>query len=158
SQATCLVTNWRDLGVWATRMAAELPGAELLLQPWVPGTAASVAFLLGPRQEIPLAPAAQLLSDDGRFRYLGGTAPLTPNLARRAVAVARNAIQAVPDLRGYVGVDLVLGDAADGSSDQVIEINPRLTTSYIGLRALARVNLAELMLHVIQGEPVEEPT
>ena len=47
---------------------------------------------------------------------------------------------------GYVGVDLVLGDNADGNGDRVIEINPRLTTSYVGLRAAAQANLAAAML------------
>jgi hypothetical protein len=33
----------------------------------------------------------------------------------------------------------------------VIEINPRLTTSYVGLRALASENLAAAMLDVASG-------
>jgi predicted ATP-grasp superfamily ATP-dependent carboligase len=51
---------------------------------------------------------------------------------------------------------LVLGDADDGSRDYAIEINPRLTTSYIGLRALAEFNIAEAMLKIAQGEEVGE--
>ena len=51
----------------------------------------------------------------------------------------------MPGLSGYVGVDVVLGN--DGR-DWAIEINPRLTTSYVGLRALAGFNLAEAMLAV----------
>jgi predicted ATP-grasp superfamily ATP-dependent carboligase len=65
--------------------------------------------------------------------------------------LARQAVAVVPGLAGYVGVDVILGDAADGSRDWVIEINPRLTTSYVGLRALCQDNLAERMLRVIQG-------
>jgi predicted ATP-grasp superfamily ATP-dependent carboligase len=158
SQAVCLVRTWDELPACRERMHAEMPGAELLLQPLVAGQAASVAFLLGPRQEVALAPAAQHLSADRRFRYEGGTVPLPPELARRAVALGRRAVAAVPDLRGHVGVDLVLGAAGDGSADHVIEINPRLTTSYIGLRALCRANLAGLMLRVVRGEDVPEPT
>ena len=48
-----------------------------------------------------------------------------------------------------------LGDAADGSRDFAIEVNPRLTTSYVGLRALAEFNLADAMLKVAAGEDVE---
>jgi predicted ATP-grasp superfamily ATP-dependent carboligase len=33
----------------------------------------------------------------------------------------------------------------------VIEINPRLTTSYVGLRVLAQFNLAEALLAVATG-------
>lgn len=130
----------------------EFPG-ELLAQPFVPGLAASVAWLLGPAQQIPLAPAEQLLSDDGRFHYLGGRLPLPADLAERAVRLSRLAIEAVPGLQGFVGVDLILGESKD--CDRVIEINPRLTTSYLGLRQLASVNLAEALIRVIQGSQVD---
>jgi len=42
-------------------------------------------------------------------------------------------------LRGYVGVDVIL------TQDEalLIEINPRLTTSYIGLRQVIDLNLAQ---------------
>ena len=53
---------------------------------------------------------------------------------------------------GYLGVDLVLGADAAGSGDRVIEINPRLTTSYVGLRESLDGNLAAAMLAVAQGE------
>ncbi len=156
SQAMCRVGAWPDLERCLAAMRAERPDAEMVLQPLVLGEAMSVAFLLGPGQLLALPPAAQLLSADGRFRYLGGTVPLPPALARRATSLGLRAVGAVPDLRGYVGVDLILGQADDGSADQVIEMNPRLTTSYIGLRALARSNLAEAMLRVVGGQPVGE--
>ncbi|HEV3003063.1 MAG TPA: ATP-grasp domain-containing protein, partial [Pirellulales bacterium] len=54
---------------------------------------------------------------------------------------------------GYLGVDLVLGGPDDGSDDVVIEINPRLTTSYIGLRAACRENLAAAMLALAVRQP-----
>ncbi len=127
---------------------------RLLAQEHVAGVAASVAFLTGPGRLVPLAPAYQRLSDDGRFRYLGGKIPLSPSLAKRAVPLARRALEALPGLRGYVGVDLVLGDVGN-HADFVIEINPRLTTSYVGLRVLARTNLAEAMLAAAAGEPPE---
>ena len=96
-------------------------------------------------------PTEQILSEDGRFHYLGGRMPLAQSLAERAIRIARQAMDTVAGWRGYVGVDLVLGAAADGSQDYVIEINPRLTTSYVGLRVLAESNLAEALLKAGQG-------
>ncbi len=126
---------------------------ELIAQEYVEGYSASVAFLLGDSSVLPLVPCQQLLSDDGRFQYLGGRLPIEPTVAGRAIAIATQAIESVPGLRGYVGVDVVLGD--DGR-DWVIEINPRLTTSYVGLRVHAKFNLAEAMLKVVRVESVPE--
>jgi hypothetical protein len=154
SQATFRVQAEGELAAWVAQARAEGWEGEAILQPFVPGLPASVAWLLGPRQQVALLPARQILSTDGRFRYLGGTAPLAPELAERAVPLTRQAVQTVPGLRGYVGVDLVLGDATDGSQDWVIEINPRLTTSYVGLRALAETNLVQAMLHIVIGKAI----
>ena len=127
------------------------------LESYVPGLAASVAMLCGPGGRISLAPCKQRISDDGRLRYLGGEMPLAAGLAERARSLAERALAAMPPAVGYVGVDLVLGREPDGSQDAVIEINPRLTTSYVGLRTAATSNLAEAMWRVAQGEmqPIE---
>jgi predicted ATP-grasp superfamily ATP-dependent carboligase len=114
--------------------------------------AASVALLCGKGARAPLAPCAQRLSDDGRFRYLGGKLPLAGGLAARATTLATRALDAMPVAVGYVGVDLVLGRDPHGSEDVVIEINPRLTTSYVGLRAAADVNLAQAMVAIAAGD------
>ncbi|MBI2826157.1 MAG: ATP-grasp domain-containing protein [Planctomycetia bacterium] len=116
-----------------------------------PGLAASVALLCGPGRIVTLPPCRQKLSDDGRFKYLGGELPLAPHLARRATRWAAQAVATLGAPRGYIGVDLVLGAEPSGHDDVVIEINPRLTTSFVGLRAAARGNLAAAMLDVATG-------
>jgi predicted ATP-grasp superfamily ATP-dependent carboligase len=108
--------------------------------------AASIALLCGPAGSVALPACRQILSDDGRFRYLGGSTPLAPALHSRAATLAQRALCALPTARGYVGFDLVLGEAEDGSQDVVIEVNPRLTTSYVGVRAATEVNVAGLLL------------
>jgi predicted ATP-grasp superfamily ATP-dependent carboligase len=157
SQATFQVDHAEGLRHVARLARSEGWSGELILQPFVPGRPASVALVVGAGGAVPLLPASQEFSRDGRFRYRGGALPLPPELRERAQSLATRAIASVPGLRGYVGVDLVLGEAADGSCDFAIEINPRLTTSYVGLRALARSNLAELILKAALGEPVPAP-
>ncbi len=125
------------------------------LEEFVPGTAASVAVLCGPNKIFPLAPCRQRLSENGRFQYLGGSLPLPAELAKRAQNLAVRTITTLPQSRGYLGIDIVLGDDPSGSQDTVIEINPRLTTSYIGLRAAAQCNLAEAMWAIATGQPAE---
>ena len=45
--------------------------------------------------------------------------------------LARRVAAAVPELWGYAGIDLILTEAGL----HVLEINPRLTSSYAGLRS-----------------------
>ncbi|MDB5313729.1 MAG: hypothetical protein JWO38_7931 [Gemmataceae bacterium] len=151
STATFLLTNPFDVAR-AKALAAGAFAGPMILQEFIPGQAASVAFLCGPAGNIPLLPTLQHLSDDGRFHYSGGELPISPPLAERAILLGRRAIDCVPGLKGYVGVDLILGAEADGSRDYAIEINPRLTTSYVGLRAIADFNLAAAMLLLAAGE------
>jgi hypothetical protein len=69
------------------------------------------------------------------------------------VRLARAAVETLPEPTGYLGIDLVLGPDPGGAEDMVIEVNPRLTTSYVGLRVAAAdgVNLAAAMLDVRLG-------
>jgi predicted ATP-grasp superfamily ATP-dependent carboligase len=151
SQATFLVHDEEELARSLLQAGAEGWAGEFMLQPYVPGLAASVAFLAGRDDWRSLPAVEQHLSDDGRFHYLGGRLPLPEALDRRARRLAERAARGVEGLHGWFGVDLVLGDADDGSADVVLEINPRLTTSYVGLRRLARFNLAEALLALVTG-------
>jgi hypothetical protein len=136
---------------------ASLPHNQLprRLERFYPGTPVSVAVLCGPAGSVSLMPCRQRLSDDGRFRYLGGELPLADVRAARASELAMRGFGALPPARGYVGVDLVLGDDPSGRRDVVIEVNPRLTTSYVGLRAMCPQNLAQAMLDVAMGNAPE---
>jgi predicted ATP-grasp superfamily ATP-dependent carboligase len=154
SQATFLVHDPRALRECKAQAREEGWQGEMILQSYVPGRAVSVAFLAGPGGRIPLPAASQVLSSDGRFRYQGGRLPLAPELNQRAQRLAERAVEAIEGLQGYFGVDLVLGDDADCRDDVVIEINPRWTTSYVGLRRLAIKNLAEIVLAVMGNQPL----
>jgi len=136
----------------AVQLGALVDGTPQRLERFIPGLPASLAVLCGPNSHVPLPACEQILSGDGRFSYLGGRTPLPTLLDERAQKHALLAVRTLPDPLGYVGVDLVLGTDLDGRDDHVIEINPRLTTSYAGLRALCRANLAAAMLAVAEGQ------
>jgi len=124
------------------------------LESFCAGLPVSVALLCGPAGIHSLPACRQHLASDGRFAYQGGELPLPEDLDARARRLALRAIEALTAPLGYLGVDLVLGDADDGSQDYVIEINPRLTTSYVGLRQAMRNNLAAAMVAIAEGAEV----
>jgi probable H4MPT-linked C1 transfer pathway protein len=148
---------WRILVAWQ-RIARVVFGAApcgrpMRLERYHSGVPASVAVLCGPRETIILPPGRQHLSTDARFTYRGGWLPMANDLTRRAKRLAQAAVAALDAPLGYLGFDLVLGSAADGGVDVVIESNPRLTTSYVGLRAMCATNLAAAMLDLAESRP-----
>jgi tyramine---L-glutamate ligase len=112
---------------------------RILLQSYVDGIPASVSLMVSNGRSLFLSLNRQLMEIGSTFRYLGSQTPYDHPARNDAIALAGSAVRKIPGLRGYVGVDMVLTDNAP----QLIEINPRLTTSYIALRQIARVNLAE---------------
>jgi predicted ATP-grasp superfamily ATP-dependent carboligase len=59
--------------------------------------------------------------------------------------VGKGVVEAVGGFRGYLGVDLVMA----GDEVVVVDLNPRLTTSYIGLRRVINLNPAGAMLNAV---------
>jgi predicted ATP-grasp superfamily ATP-dependent carboligase len=111
---------------------------QILLQTFVSGIHASVSLLVTQGRALPLSLNGQEIRPGSPFTYCGGVIPLVHPLARRAFELARLAVRQVPGLGGYVGVDLIL--APDEA--WLIEINPRITTSYVALRRVLSINLA----------------
>jgi predicted ATP-grasp superfamily ATP-dependent carboligase len=111
-------------------------------QPYVAGRPLSVAALVHASRSCELFPVGeQLLTDDGRFQYRGGIIP-APDVNVAAVEeVVRRAIESLPGLLGYIGFDVIVPHDAP-TQPVLVEINPRLTTSYLGYRRLAEENLA----------------
>ena len=136
-----------DLAEAWGQATAEAGGSPLIAQPYVPGRHASVVVLGNGGAPLPLSLNGQEITEGARFEYRGGVVPLEHPLCARALEVAARACALVPGLRGYVGVDLVLGADA-----VLMEINPRLTTTYTGLRRAVGVNLAGVLLRAARGE------
>lgn len=130
-------------------------GDTEFLQEYVQGTPVSVACLCMEKRIAMLEPCLQVLGGESGFEYLGGRTPLGRLQAARASTLAELAIAALQyrgkSPRGYIGVDLVLGEATNGTEDYIIEVNPRITTSYVGLRKYYQGNLAGAMIDIAQG-------
>lgn len=131
-----------------------VPSGGVRVERYIPGQAASVAVIGGPAGVVAGPAMTQRVSVEGDLRYLGGESIGDERLNSRARRLALRAVSACPPLVGYAGVDLVLGADPSGAADVVIEINPRLTTSYCGLRHTVAENPARAMIEAAGGQPV----
>jgi predicted ATP-grasp superfamily ATP-dependent carboligase len=123
--------------------------SRALLQPFVVGDPMSASFLVASDGGVFLIGVGRqhIERRDGRFVYRGGSVPAVVSASLDPV---RRAVASVPGLRGFVGADFI-GNASQGLVT-VLEINPRLTTSYVGLRQLLpRGRLAEAWLAAMEG-------
>lgn len=118
-------------------LPADIAAREgFVVEPFVEGDAASLSILCRAGRAHVLAANRQTISrTGGRLGFAGvevGGITLTDELRRLAARI--HAV--LPGLGGLVGIDYV----ATPDGPVVIEINPRLTTSYAGLRRALGVN------------------
>jgi len=138
SKGVFMVNNLSDLVSSMLMVRCVTARDQILLQSFASGIHVSVSLLISASGCLPLSLNRQLIDVGSPFEYLGSQVPFQHKAGGRAIDLACSAVRLIPGLRGYAGVDLVLTD----DDAQIIEINPRLTTSYIGLRQVAPVNLA----------------
>jgi predicted ATP-grasp superfamily ATP-dependent carboligase len=82
---------------------------------------------------------------DGTFRYLGGETPVDHPRRDEIVATAASALT-VLGCQGYIGVDVVVADRV-----YVVDVNPRITTSLVGIAACMKEEIAGLLVEASHG-------
>jgi len=128
-----------------------------IIQPYIEGIPASIS-VLGYSDAVMLLSCncQQISSLNGQLRYMGGE--INGALAYwdllEALAVQLKSI--LPGLNGYFGVDVIL-DEQDLDKITIVEINPRLTTSYIKLREAIGQNPAQIILNALLNEKIDMP-
>lgn len=126
---------------------------RLVMQPWIAGEPLSLSLLCRDGAARMLACNRQQITiRGGQVRLDAVLVNAVHDAGGRFTRLAQRIVAAVPGLWGYVGVDLV----AAREGPVVLEINPRLTTSYCGLRRALGLNPAALVLGLLQeGHPSE---
>lgn len=134
-----VVTAWLDARGWLDARAGE----GFIAQPWCEGTALSLSILCEGGKSVVLACNLQhIRRHDSRLELEGITVNGVDDAQGIYSDIAQRISAAIPGLRGYIGVDLI----ATETGPLVLEINPRLTTSYCGLRKALGINPAELVI------------
>jgi predicted ATP-grasp superfamily ATP-dependent carboligase len=104
------------------------------------GEALSVSLTASGDRVLPLTVNKQLVSVEAGFEYQGGIVPYHSDREAEILQAAKMAALAL-DLSGYAGIDLVVGDLP-----RVVDVNPRPTTSIVGIAKVMREELADLIL------------
>ncbi len=132
---TSMVRNWLA--------KQDLNGDEWIVQPWLAGRPASLAIIaddhwhvLGAVEQIIELESSSFDSEISKVSYRGGTGPFIGATLDPLERLAKKVRQALPPgARGWIGIDfLVQMDPLGSKESVVIEVNPRLTTSYLGYR------------------------
>ncbi len=119
--------------------------AGLVFQPYVHGEARSLSVLCCDRRARLLSCNRQKVElENGVFRFHGVSVNAVADEGGRYAALASDIARALPGLWGYCGVDFIESD----TGPIVIDVNPRLTTSYAGLHRAIGINPAQLVLEL----------
>jgi len=133
---------------FAERRAA---GASATLEPFVEGEALSISMIVGANLaagDVVAINRQRIAADaEGRLRDEGvQSAAIDLHADGRAAAMhalARDVVDAMPGLRGFVGIDLIWNEER---GPVLIEVNPRVTLAYVGLsRMLGRPLAADVL-------------
>ncbi|MCL4429480.1 MAG: ATP-grasp domain-containing protein [Chloroflexi bacterium] len=140
-----------------TKAKAESKWTRFIAQEFIKGEPASVSIITATKKAMAVSLNRQnitIAEPNGVSSYNGGCVPFTHPLKQEAMDLAEKVVESFTGLQGYVGVDLVLTQ----DKPFVVDVNPRLTTSYVGLRKVAGFNVAEaLMAAVLKGKLPNKP-
>ena len=138
------VNNKAQGAIAITKIANQL-NRRFITQELVQGQPVSVTIISDGTNAVPISLNRQNISlrtPKQDSTYNGGTTPFDHPQNDKAFATAKRIVESIEGLRGYVGVDLILTK----NEPIVIEVNPRLTTSYIGIRKILNINLAQTLI------------
>lgn len=154
---------------WTRLLASILdrpPDVELhnwIVQPFVRGVSLSSVALFrsdGSLKEVLPLGRQNIHRTKSQLSYRGGTIPwVCPDNSKATEQNETFFAQlagVLPGLRGYVGIDWIWDETTQQL--HLVEINPRLTTSYLGYRELYGTQIAAALLDDERDQPLEQYT
>jgi predicted ATP-grasp superfamily ATP-dependent carboligase len=145
-----IVKDEGDIARAVKKIVQESMSKQFIAQKAVRGKAASACVVSTGDKAVAVTLNRQLVtlaSPDEESAYYGGAVPFDHSLEKEALKAAERAVEGIRGLKGYVGVDIILTN----EGPVVLEVNPRLTTSYVGLRRVVNFNPAEAIVDAVIG-------
>lgn len=90
------------------------------------------------------------IDDHGVFSYHGGETPVHPARENEIIAAAVKATNLL-GCQGHCGVDVVVSDKV-----YVVDVNPRITTSLVGIAACMTEEIADILVTASKGQGPKE--
>ncbi len=118
---------------------------DFIATKFIKGDHLSVSIITG-RTQLALTVNRQLIEVNDEISYKGGIVPYYCDRNDEIIEVAKKTAK-VLGCKGYAGVDIVLGD-----KPYVVDVNPRPTTSIIGINKVMKDKIADLILKARFGE------
>jgi tyramine---L-glutamate ligase len=129
-----------------------------VIQPYLDGTAGSISCVMHQGKVHVLSCNQQLITlENNVLNYQGCVVNGMRQHWEKLVMLANKIAQLMPDLAGYIGIDVIVSDNEQEETITVIEINPRLTTSYIALREATGYNTAEHIINTLTNTDYHWP-
>jgi hypothetical protein len=150
-----VVENDSHLAEAVEKIKGQSKKEHFVVQRLINGVAVSVSLLSTGERALPITLNKQLVflaPPSENSEYIGGLVPFNHRLKEKALRAAQSAVESIKGLKGYVGVDLVLTE----NEAFIMEVNPRLTTSYIGLRKVVNFNPAQAIVEAALEERLPE--
>ena len=117
-----------------------------VIQPYKTGVPASISCVIHHAKAQLLSCNSQLIEiNNHRLGYQGSIVNGMREHWPAFEVLANEIASAIPGLAGYVGIDVIVNN----HSVYALEINPRLTTSFAGLRKATGANPAELIINTL---------
>lgn len=145
---TLFFAEYSELDTWLTSTA--IIDDKMIIQPYLEGQTLSLTVLIGHHDCHVLAVNQQYIKrENGQFSFHGcnvnGITEAQFSLSN-AVALTQSIHRAIPGLWGFVGIDLIVTN----NDAYIVDINPRLTTAYVGLHKSLNLNPIELLLTMME--------
>lgn len=127
-----------------------------IIQPYTKGEALSLSCLFKDGKAWLLCCNRQQISiKHGRFELESCEVNITTKNRMGYQQLIEGVAESIVGLWAYVGIDLIQPKVG---KPLILEINPRLTTSYVGINQATGINVAEEVVNMIDTQPVIQHT
>lgn len=135
---------------WEVTLLKCHPEEHYITQPFVVGRVLSLSCLFHQGQAYFICCNEQHISHcQGKFELVACLINVQDDKTSIYQALCQQIVEAIPSLFGYIGIDFIYTDSGESL---ILEINPRLTSSYAGIKEAVGLNIAEIVLGMLNQQ------